>query len=372
MRVAIIGAGPIGLETAVVLQEAGHEPVIYEAGRVGEHLRHWGWVELFTPWAMNTTTRGRARVPDAILADERIAPTGAELVDRYLEPLASTLDVRLQARVLSITRPGLRKGDLLGDRRRFDTPFALHLRTETGERVERADVVVDCTGVFGDPAPLGAGGGRVIGEERHPRVRYGPVPVDDLAGRSVLVVGDGASAVTVLGRLRELRPAASVRWITPRAEVPGFTSPPDDPLPARRALVALAREEAERVEHLPGASVERLDGDRVQLHDGRSFKVDAVVCCTGFRPDHRLSRELQVHLCWGTEGPMRLAAGLLAAKGGGGDCLAGGAEGPELLLNPEPGFFILGNKSYGRRSDFLLQVGYRQAEELLVLLERLG
>jgi hypothetical protein len=65
---------------------------------------------------------------------------------------------------------------------------------------------------------------------------------------------------------------------------------------------------------------------------------------------------------------MRLAAALLAASGSGGDCLNAPALGPEALRSPEPRLFVLGSKSYGRRSDFLLQSGHAQVRDLVTLL----
>lgn len=364
MRVAVIGAGPIGLEMGLAAREAGHDVVIYERGRVGEHVRGWDHVTLFTPWSMNTTERGRKTLgmtfPD-------VCPTGEAFRKQYLEPLGQALGVREKTSVRSVSRPWKRKGDELGNKSRLQAPFQLLIVEDETETVERADAVIDCSGVFGDPAPLGTGGAPVPGERNNRRVSYGPIPVEDLAQKRVLLVGDGASAVTVLRDL--LANEAQVHWITPSVEVPGFVSPDDDPLPQRRELVRIAKDALQTVRHLPGAAIESLDRGNVTLENGETFEVDRIIACTGFRPDHRLSRELQVHLCWGSEGPMKLAGALLAAKGDGpADCLAGGAEGPELLQSPEPNFFLLGNKSYGRRSDFLLGVGHRQVDEVLTLL----
>ena len=112
------------------------------------------------------------------------------------------------------------------------------------------------------------------------------------------------------------------------------------------------------------------DALRVTLEGrGEDVEVDEVLSLTGYRPDARLYEELQVHLCYATEGPMRLAAALLAADGAGGDCLAQGSSGPDALRTPEPGFFFAGSKSYGRRSNYLLRLGITQAEELASLID---
>ena len=63
----------------------------------------------------------------------------------------------------------------------------------------------------------------------------------------------------------------------------------------------------------------------------------------------RLYRELQVHECYASLGPMDLAAALL--KHAGGDCLSIPGQGAATLRNPEPNFYILGAKSYGRNSN---------------------
>ena len=61
-KIAIIGAGPIGLEAALEAQRSGHDVTVYEAGLVGEHFRRYGPVRLFTPFELNSTERGRSRL----------------------------------------------------------------------------------------------------------------------------------------------------------------------------------------------------------------------------------------------------------------------------------------------------------------------
>jgi hypothetical protein len=96
------------------------------------------------------------------------------------------------------------------------------------------------------------------------------------------------------------------------------------------------------------------------------IRVDEIIANVGFRPDNRLYEELQIHECYASLGPMKLAAALLGQASG--DCLDQKSCGPQTLQSPEPNFYILGAKSYGRRSNFLLSVGYEQIREVFTLI----
>ncbi len=97
-----------------------------------------------------------------------------------------------------------------------------------------------------------------------------------------------------------------------------------------------------------------------------NWEVDRVIANVGYGPDNSLYRELQVHECYASLGPMNLAATLF--QHGGADCLAVPAQGAQMLRNPEPNFFILGSKSYGRHSHFLLRNGFAQIRDVFTLL----
>ena len=75
---------------------------------------------------------------------------------------------------------------------------------------------------------------------------------------------------------------------------------------------------------------------------------------------------------------MKLASSLLAARvaasasgdaAAAGDCLKQAAPGPELLTTPEPRFYVLGSKSYGRSSSFLLSLGHQQVSAVVGMLQ---
>src|SRR5256714_13727821 len=99
-RIAVLGAGPIGLEAALVARQLKLPVTVYERGRVGEHLLRWGHVRLFSPFAMNATALGRSAIlaakPGHSLPADDACITGREHAERYVAPLAETLKEHLR------------------------------------------------------------------------------------------------------------------------------------------------------------------------------------------------------------------------------------------------------------------------------------
>ncbi len=387
-RAVIIGAGPIGLESAWQLSAVGFETVVYERATVAGNVRRWGHVELFSPFEMNSSAAGREAV-GAGQPDRDALLTGAELVGLYLEPLARAVGGRAvineRSQVVSVGRESTWKHHLVGRRDQAGDRFRLLIETEGVERYETADVILDCSGTWGNPNPIGAGGICCPGERRVLSASDYEIP--DLrgdrslvySGRHTVVVGSGHSAATAVVALSELSaedPKTRVTWITSRRSAGPLESTAEDPLAARAALVEsanrLATDESSPVDWFPGALVLGIDGGPEEYSvavdvpgRGRTVIVaDRVLGLTGCRPDRSLYGELQVHECYATGGPIRLAARLAGESSGesSGDCLAQSAGGIETLQSPEPDFYILGSKSYGRDSRFLLRVGLEQVE----------
>jgi 2-polyprenyl-6-methoxyphenol hydroxylase-like FAD-dependent oxidoreductase len=389
---AILGAGPIGLEAALAAADRGLPFTVYDAApSVAGHVRDWGHVRVFTPWDMNVSDRMRAALQDegVIAPSGDDLPHGDELVDRLYEPVAGLRSVaprlRLGTRVEAVGRERLLKHDEIGTGARADYPFRLLLTTGEGDEVvEHADVVLDCTGTYGNPNALGDGGIPAPGEraladrieQRMPQFEAEP---EAWAGRTILLTGAGHSAQTAARELAEFaRDADGTRVIwAVRGADPDWGAVDDDPLPERAALNAaadeLARGASPAIELRPGRLIEALtgDGDRIAVAlrngQGEEVVVDRILGLNGGVGDFTLYRQLQVHECYATAGPMKLAAALLGAAGG--DCLAQESHGPDTLRNPEPGFFLLGAKSYGRNSQFLLRIGWSQVDDVFGLLD---
>lgn len=393
-RVAIIGAGPVGLAAALAAHEAGWPFTVFEeAPRVGGNVARWAHVRLFTPWSMNVSEpmarhlRAAGRLVPG--GDDRY-PTGAELVTELLEPLAELPELagrlELGTRVLAVGRAGLLKHEEIATPARAAHPFRIVVRRAGGETTTTsADLVLDCTGNYTTPNPAGDGGIPAPGEaELGERVRR-TLPDfagerEEWAGRTILLLGSGKSAQTAARDLAALLPTAPgtrVVWAV-RNPKPDWGEVAGDPLPERQGLVETSRRlaggQVPGIEVLTGVSVDAFkpdgdgpDGDGAvlaRLHGAREheLRVDRILSLTGYVPDASLYRQLQVHECYATSAPYTLSGQLLGDEAG--DCLTQQTFGVDVLRSPEPNYFILGAKSYGRNSQFLMRIGYEQVAEV--------
>jgi thioredoxin reductase len=398
-KIAIIGAGPIGIEAALYANALGHDIILYERGDIAESVKSWGFVRLFSPWVMNTTSLGwnalgaSAPPPPPPPPPDR-HPTGDELREHYLLPLAVSPRLRAVTRahttVLSIGKDDFQKSDAIAKPDRAASPFRILVRDANGaERIDKADIVFDCSGTYTNHRWSGRGGIPAPGERAlESRVHYTLPDIlnrdrDRFVGRHTLVLGAGFSAATALlhlGQLYEENHATKVSWAIRRIGQ-AMHAIHDDPLPARAKLVefslGLADHPPPWLQYLGNCTLEQIsENDRklaVTLRYNQTdlaLAVDEMIALVGYAPDASIYEQLQVHQCYATAGPMKMSAALLGADAAGGDCMtAGDAIDPDTLKNPEPNFFILGAKSFGTNSNFLLQVGHKQVRDAFRIIQ---
>ncbi|MCZ7422040.1 NAD(P)-binding domain-containing protein [Verrucosispora sp. WMMA2121] len=385
LPVAVIGAGPVGLAAAAHLHERGLPYIVLEAGDgAGAAVRQWAHVRVFSPWRYNIDSAARRLLDEAgwVTPDPDALPTGADLVEHYLQPLANLPQLkphlRYGARVTAISRLGY---DRLRTTGRESAPFLIRL-TDGREILARA--VIDASGTWGSPNVLGASGLPALGETEaaaHLEHALPDVLGTDrarFAGRHTLVVGAGHSAANTLLSLAELAataPGTKVTWAI-RAPSPTRTygGGDADALPARGALGSRLRShvDAGRIRLLTGFSVHAITptAGRVAVTVRRGeareqVTVDRIVAATGFRPDHTIAAELRLDLD-PIMGATRALAPLIDPNEH--SCGTVPPHGVDELAHPEPGYYAVGMKSYGRAPTFLMATGYEQTRSVVAAL----
>ncbi|RAO50188.1 hypothetical protein GAR06_00701 [Micromonospora saelicesensis] len=386
LPVVVIGAGPVGLAAAAHLHERGLPFLVLEAGDTpAAAVRQWGHVRVFSPWRYNIDPAARRLLDDAgwVAPDLEVLPTGAELTDDYLQPLAEVPQLkphlRYGTRVEAISRLGL---DRLRTAGRESTPFLIRLAD--GQEV-LARAVIDASGTWGTPNVLGASGLPARGERdvagylEHALPDVLGTDRDRFAGRHTLVVGAGHSAANTLLSLAELAestPGTEVTWaIRTTSPARTYGGGDADALPARGALGSRLRAHVDvgRIRLLTGFAVHALTptGGRVSVvvrhADGSEEQttVDRIVAATGFRPDHTIAAELRLDLD-PVLGATRALAPLIDPNEH--SCGTVPPHGVDELTHPESGYYAVGMKSYGRAPTFLMATGYEQVRSVVAAL----
>jgi thioredoxin reductase len=360
----------------------GLTPLVFEAGpAVGAGIRRWGHVRVFSPWRFNVD-----RVASDLLLrqgwtspDGESFPTGHDLVTQYLEPLAAVPElagnIRLNSRVVAVSR---QNHDLMKDAGRGTAPLLVRVTAQEGEHDVLARAVIDASGTIETPGPLGASGLPARGERAAAdRIFYGIPDVlgaqrTRYAGRRVLVVGSGHSALNALldlGRLAEAHHDTRIIWVIRRpalgAALGGLRA---DELEERGRLGTSVRTllDAGRVELVTGFRLDAVtptaDGLVVSAGDRMLGPVDEIVAATGFRPDWSILSELRLDLDPAVQSPRALAPLIDPNLHSCGTVRPHGAE---ELKHPDPNVYAIGMKSYGRAPTFLMLTGYEQARSVV-------
>lgn len=389
LPVVIIGAGPVGLAAAAHLLEYGETPLIFEAGEtVGQNMMDWSHVRMFSPWQYTVDkamvslleTDGWEMPP---LAD---LPTGGDLVTRFLRPFAALPSVkshlRLSSKVIAISRVNT---DKMKDNSRDEQPFVLHIEEANGDDYfVEAKAVIDASGTWHNPNPLGSHGLLASGEKSNRDAIYYGIPDilgDDsqrYANKRVLVVGSGHSAINALlelGKLRETYPETTMFWAMRGTHMQRvYGGQDEDALPARGALGTRMKTLVDNaavtiLSPFYLAKIERDNGALCVTSDSnsgqQSVAVDEIIGTTGARPDLGMLRELRLNLDSSLETTPILAP---LIDPNVHSCGTVRPHGEAELRHPEKNFYMVGMKSYGRAPSFLLATGYEQARSVVAYL----
>ncbi|RVX44971.1 pyridine nucleotide-disulfide oxidoreductase [Nonomuraea polychroma] len=377
LPVVVIGAGPVGLAAAAHLAERGVDFLVLEAGeQIAASVAQWGHVRVFSPWKFNIDAAAK-RLLEAdgwSEPDPEWLPTGAELISDYLAPLAKLFGdkVRLSTKVTAISRLGY---DRVRTNGREDVPFLIRL--DGGEELQ-ARAIIDASGTYFTSNVLGASGLPAYGEAEAGELVDHALPDvlgadrETYEGKHTLVVGAGHSAATTLLALAQLYDAQITWAIRAGSASRTYGGGAADALPARGALGTRLRAHVEsgRIQLLTGFFTHSItrSGDRVSVVSRdpsgaeQSVTVDRIVAATGYRPDHSIASELRLDLD-PILGSTRQLAPLIDPNQH--SCGTVPAHGVDELAHPEPGYYAVGVKSYGRAPTFLMATGYEQVRSVV-------
>ncbi len=208
-RVAIIGAGPIGLELAAALKRSGIAYLQFDAGQIGQTITQ------FAPQTKFFSSTDRISISGIPLQSVDQSKATREEYLMYLRTVALQLDLRVRTYepVVAI------------DRRSDPGAFKLFTRANGAEYVYRCNKLVIATGGTAFPRKLGAPG------EDLPHVTHELGDVHQYFRQRLVVVGGKNSAieaalrchnaganVTIVYRRSQLSPQSVKYWLLPEMD----------------------------------------------------------------------------------------------------------------------------------------------------------
>lgn len=272
---------------------------------------------------------------------------------------------------------------------REQADFLLQVQTGDGLYEQRARAVIDASGTWSQPNPLGIHGLSARGETEvgiRARIVHGMPDIlgadrSRYAGRKVLVVGAGHSAagnLLALATLTEQTPGTRLAWAVRGTDLRRlFGGGENDGLPARGELGSRLRAlvEQELLELHLGFGIREIvldgklpEGLRVVASDSTKPPiegVDEIIASTGSRPELGMLRELRLRFDPWLESTDALAP---LIDPNVHSCGTVRPHGHRELEHPEPRFYAIGAKSYGRAPNFLMATGYEQARSVVAAL----
>lgn len=377
----VLGAGPVGLAAAAHLSQRGLPFLVLERGHtVGENMLDWGHIRLFSPWRYTVDSAAVGLLGEPWPSPDLDGfPTGSDMVDRYLEPLAELPEIapwlRLSHEVVAIHRMHMGRSTTP---ERADSPFVVTAATATGLVNFHARAIIDATGTWSQPNAATTTGSLVPSESSAAKlISYGAPDVTGkqrsrYAGKRIAVIGGGHTAQNTLrslATLRDIDPATEIHWlIRPRSAASLFGTGEADGLSNRAALGSAARDliESGAIQAHTGFLTDgfSVDRDTVRIHsiEGSAIVVDEVIVCTGQHPNHTITSELQLDFDPVTQATRQLGP---LIDPNIHSCATVKPHGHREVSHPEPNFYTVGMKSYGRAPTFLLVTGYEQIRSVV-------
>jgi thioredoxin reductase len=390
LPVAIIGAGPVGLAAAAHLAIRNQPFLLFETGdSVASNILSWKHIRVFSPWRYNIDKAARQLLNESgwKSPDDDALPTGGELYDLYFKPLSFLPAIQsktfLRSRVLSIGRKNV---DKMKTADRHELPYVVQVLREGELEQHEVKAVIDASGTWASPNPIGSGGVYAVGEiVNSSKIFYGIPDIlnqhaDRYKNKSVLVVGSGHSSVNAILELDKLKtkyPDTQIHWVLRKKNVRDvYGGQEADALEARGALGIKIEElvNKDRVNVYTPFQIQQILNKDNRLvivgfqHDQKLALtgIDEIISNTGSRPDFSFLREIRLSIDPSLESVAEIAE---LIDPNIHSCGTVRPHGERELRHPDKNFYIAGSKSYGRAPTFLMATGYEQVRSIAAAID---
>jgi|GEM_PF-710304 len=387
----IIGAGPIGIEAAVLAKQNNYSVLIIEQGDcIGYNMSKFSHLDMFAPCDYTYSPFGVELLVkhNKFIKSEKKYFQTATYVENYLKPLVdeASLEIQFNTKVQKIGKSKIAKTDLVG-KNRSKFPFKTLCISNNEEEFIYSKYLIDASGVYENPLACGDGRIEAINESKYKNeIFYHSIDQLDYRkyclGKTNLLVGNSyymaRNIETIMGLLDQDKETNFI-YLNESGLKPYVTNLKEDIFQKRVNII-------NKVNHFlntPNPQLQlfskytiiKIDKKNEQFevilqndHHTKTISVDNIISNCGFKADNKLYEELQVHECYASHSPMNLAAATL--QNTIDFKLTPTALKYETLVNPEPNFYILGSKSYGRNQGFSIHIGIGQIIELFAHLTK--
>jgi thioredoxin reductase len=390
LPVAIIGAGPVGLAAAAHLTVRNQPFLLFEAGStVAANILSWKHIRVFSPWRYNIDKAARTLLNESSWSapDDGGLPTGEELYQLYFRPLSELPSIQknifLDAKVISVGRKNMDKMKTWG---REEVPYVLQVLHRNEIESYEVKAVIDASGTWTSPNPIGSGGTYAIGEvENKDNIFYGIPDVfnahaDRYKNKNVLVVGSGHSSINVILELDKLKakfPATEIHWVLRKKNIREvYGGQENDALEARGALGIKIEElvNGDRINVYTPFQIQHIAKNNGKLtiigfqneQKGALHGIDEIISNTGSRPDFSFIKEVRLNVDPALESVTAIAD---LIDPNIHSCGTVRPHGEKELQHPDKDFYIVGSKSYGRAPTFLMATGYEQVRSIVAAID---
>jgi len=391
LPVVIVGGGPVGLAAAAHLTLRNIPFLLFEAGEtVVSNILSWQHVRVFSPWRYNIDKAARQLLEASSWSapDEEALPLGKELYEQYFMPLANLPVLKpfiyTNSEVMAIGRKNMDKMKSWG---REEWPFVLQVHHKNeGVKFYEAKAIIDASGTWNSPNPVGSGGVFAIGEiENRDKIVYGIPEVlgafrDRYKNKSIAIVGGGHSAINTiieLDKLKDQYPDTTIHWILRKKNVRDVYGGQEKDALAGRGALGIKIEQLvndDRVNVYTPFQVQEIRNHNEQLmligHQGDEKMalpgIDEIISNTGSRPDFSFLREIRLRIDSSLESSAAIAD---LIDPNIHSCGTVRPHGEKELRHDDEGFYIAGVKSYGRAPTFLMATGYEQVRSIVAAID---